>query len=314
MRVRSSPKADANTDVAMCSDLRNIGRHHQTGSATAARLACWLRIVGPQGAAILVLRPSFAINCSSSRPKQNVGQAMPTPEHKMSTLIRLLCAIALVVITNGAGRSQDRACKFARWGFGYYRIEQQGETWTYLLTASGPHWRTIPYGYHAPGFLVCESCPSVGKVWGGLYHFSDQADLRPATAAKRAELRKELIGLPYTRIGPEHLEHDGSREGTRLGPLTGYAVLYRFVAKEGRNTFAEIFAAQEGGLLVVHLTDGCVSFETTILLQSSGGHDPWAPLDSLLTEVTIEKSRGAQTVAIPRGGYSATVRAQRKNE
>ena len=130
------------------------------------------------------------------------------------------------------------------------------------------------------------------------------------------KLRNELIGLPYTRIGPEHVEHYGSREGTRLGPLTGYAVLYRFVAKEGRNGFAEIFAAQAGGLLVVHLTDGCVSFETTILLQSIVGRDPWAPLDSFLTEVTIEKSRGerAGPPPPPGSGYSAIVGPRRKGE
>jgi hypothetical protein len=234
----------------------------------------------------------------------------------MSKFAKLLCAAALFGMAQGPARAEDHACKFAEWGYSYYRIEQQGEAWTYLLTASGPNWRNKPYGYHAPGFLVCESCSLAGKVWGGLYHFSDQAELRPATAAERAEMRKELVGLPYTRIGPEHLEHYGSREGTRLGPLTGYAVLYRFVAKEGRNTFAEIFAAQEGGLLVVHLTDGCVSFETTILLQASGGRDPWAPLDSLLTEVTIEKSHGARAGPRPPPGtgYSADVRPGRKGE
>src|SRR5262245_66409819 len=101
----------------------------------------------------------------------------------MNKLTRLLCGAALFGMAQGAARAQDQACKFAEWGYSYYSIEQQGEAWTYLLTASGPYWRNNPYGYHAPGFLVCESCSSAGKVWGGLYHFSDQAELRPATAA-----------------------------------------------------------------------------------------------------------------------------------
>jgi hypothetical protein len=42
----------------------------------------------------------------------------------------------------------------------------------------------------------------------------------------------------------DHLEHYGSREGLSLGPLTGYAVLYRFVAREGRNTIGDLLAAR----------------------------------------------------------------------
>jgi hypothetical protein len=230
----------------------------------------------------------------------------------MSKLIRLLCVVALFGIAQGAARAENQTCKFAQWGYSYYSIEQQGETWTYVLTASGPDWRNVPYGYHAPGYLICESCSSAGKGWGGLYHFDDRADLRPTTAAERAERRKEWVGYPYILLGPQHLEHHGSREGAVLGPLTGHAVLYRFVEKERRNTFADLLTAQGAGLLVVHLTDGCVSFETTILLHSSGGRDSWAPLDSLLTQVTIEKSRGARAGPPPPGaGYSGIVRPRR---
>src|SRR5215510_15806659 len=117
------------------------------------------------------------------------------------------------------------------------------------------------------------------KGWDGLYHFSDQAELRPATAAERAELRKEWVGYPYIRLGSEHIEHYSSREGVTLGPLTGYAVLYRFVAKEGRGMFVDILAPQRGGLLVIQLADGCVSFETTILVRSGDDRDAWAPLN-----------------------------------
>src|SRR6266545_2979449 len=171
----------------------------------------------------------------------------------MSKLSSLLCALALFGIAHDAARSEDRACRFAEWGYSYYRIEQEGETWTYLLTASGPNWRNIPYGYHGPGYLAYEGA-------GGLYHFGDRAELQPATAAERAARRKEWVGYPYTPLGPQGLEHHGSREGITLGPLTGYAVLYRFVANEdGQQTsWADRLArAGKGGLLVIHLTDGC---------------------------------------------------------
>ena len=163
--------------------------------------------------------------------------------------------------------------------------------------------------------LFCDRCDSssVGHG-GGLYHFNDQADLRPPTAAERAKRRNEWVGYPHIRVDPDNLVHYGSREGITLGPLTGYAVLYRFVAKEGRNTFADLLAAREGGILVIHLTDGCVSFETTVLLGSNSGRDPLALLDSLLTEVTIEKSRGARARPRPPPGtgYSAVVKPRRK--
>jgi hypothetical protein len=51
-----------------------------------------------------------------------------------------------------------------------------------------------------------------------------------------------------------YIEHSGSREGINLGPLTGYAVLYRFVAKVGRDSFAEVLAARDAGLQMIHLT------------------------------------------------------------
>ena len=94
------------------------------------------------------------------------------------------------------------------------------------------------------------------------------------------------------------------------------AVLYRFIAREGGNAFGDLLAAQNEGILVIHLSDGCVSFETTILLGSSGGGDPWAPLDLLLTEVTIEKSHGVRAGPRPPPGtgYSAIVRSGRKGE
>jgi hypothetical protein len=217
-------------------------------------------------------------------------------------------------IAQGAAQAENGACKFAEWGYSYVRVEQQGETWTYLLTAGGPSWRNSPYGYHAPGYLACASCSERG--WGGLYYFSDKADLQPATAAERAERRKESVGYPSIAVDSEHLKHYGSREGISLGPLKGYAVFYRFIARESRNTFADLLAARNEGLLVIHLSDGCVSFETTILLGSSGGGDPWAPLDLLLTEVTIEKLHGAWAGPRPPSGtgYSAVVGSRRKGE
>ena len=127
----------------------------------------------------------------------------------------------------------------------------------------------------------------------GLYDFSARAGSQPATAVERAERRKESFGYPPLDLGPQQLDHHGSREGITLGPLAGYAVLYRLVAQQGGKTFPDLLAAHKDRVLVIHLTDGCISFETTIALQSSSDRDPWSALDSILSEVTIEKSRGA---------------------
>jgi len=233
------------------------------------------------------------------------------------SVIKLVCAAALLATVQGGALAQDRACKLAEWGFGYVRVEQQNETSTYILTASGPNWRNRPYGYHAPGQLVCEACAS-GKPWHGLYDFhTAELASQPATAAERAAQRKEWFGYPSVALGQEHLDHTGSREGITLGALSGYALLYRLVAQDGKNTAADLLAGQERELLVVHLTDSCVFFDTTILLQSVGGHDPgrdlWTPLESLLKEVTIAKFQGVRPGprSPPGSGYSTIVRPTR---
>jgi hypothetical protein len=223
----------------------------------------------------------------------------------MNTSVKLLCAAVLFGMAQGEARSQNGPCKDGQLGRSSYRIKQEGELWTYVLTASGPHWRDAPPGAHGPGYLLCESCSSKPTESGGLYHFfsdpvpataaerAERRKERPATAAERAERRKERVSYPYIGLGPENLEHLGSREGITLGALTGYAVLFRIIA------LPRVLAGTEG-VLAIALTDGCVSFETTILLGSSGGRDPWAPLNSLLTEVTIEKTRGARAAPPPR--------------
>jgi hypothetical protein len=99
-------------------------------------------------------------------------------------------------------------------------------------------------------------------------------------------------------LGPENLEHLGSREGITLGALTGYAVLFRIIA-EPSSWVARHLPGSEG-VLAIALTDGCVWFSTKILLGASGGRDPLAPLNSLLTEVTIEKKRSAPAAPPPK--------------
>jgi hypothetical protein len=138
---------------------------------------------------------------------------MPRRQPETGALTRIVCAIALLALATGAARSQDRACKWFQWGFGFFKVEQGDGVWRYSLTASGPRWRHTDYGYHAPGYLFSEEA-------GGLYYFrdSEHADLWPGTATERIERRKEWFATePIIPIGPEHLEPIGSREAISLG-------------------------------------------------------------------------------------------------
>jgi hypothetical protein len=95
------------------------------------------------------------------------------------------------------------------------------------------------------------------------------------------------------------LEVRGSREAVSLGPLSGYAVLYRAI-------LPNVSAQNEPGainasLLVIHLSDGCVEFEASIGGKLNADENDWLPLDSLLSEVTIKKSRSADA-ELPVGG------------
>jgi len=223
----------------------------------------------------------------------------------MGKLARLLLTIVTLAMVQDAAQAQDRACKFAERGFGYIKVEEPGEAWTYSLEASGPNWTTVDVGWNAPGWLSCENC-AAAKGAGGLYRFtvppgSDPSLSPPATAAERAGRRQETFGYPSMAIGPNGLEHRASRENVSLGPLSGYAVLYRLTQNERTRKKADVGAAGEPELLVISLKDGCIAFETSLLNIPRDGANEWALLDSLLSEVAIKKMRTADLTPPPGG-------------
>jgi len=118
------------------------------------------------------------------------------------------------------------------------------------------------------------------------------------------------MGLSLITVGPAHLEHLGSREQLTLGPLSGYAVAYRLVAGslDAKKTFADALAQENRSLLVLSLTDGCVWFETTLLVASSDKDEVMAIVELLLLESTVQELPGWAAGPTPRGSYSAVVR------
>jgi hypothetical protein len=224
--------------------------------------------------------------------------------------------IALVAIAAASGRAYaiDHACEFVEWGFGYMKVEDRGEAWTYSLETPGPMWRAEGFGYHAPGWLSCVGCSTRGKGAGGVYYFitpsDDQNPAPPANAAARATRSTESFGYPPMRFTSHHLDVEGTREGVSVGPLSGYAVLYKVSLKDRGQDWAEGGLNDQRGLLVVHLTDGCMSFNTTIATDRTGNKDVWEPLDTLLAEIMVRKTPTAdfKPQAPPKGSEGVIVR------
>jgi hypothetical protein len=219
---------------------------------------------------------------------------------KPSRVIDLSTALALSMM-GGVALADDVACTFAESGYGYVKVVDRGEEWTYVLKSLGTKWQTAP-DRHSSGRLFCQDCAFAKTAASGEFYLSNQSPENspfghPSTAARRVQRRNELLGGIALR--PNRLEVRDSREAASLAPLSGYAVLYRFILPNvsARNEPTAI----KGSLLVVHLSDGCVEFDASIGGKLNADENDWLPLDSLLSEFTIKKSRSADA-EIPVGG------------
>jgi hypothetical protein len=220
---------------------------------------------------------------------------------RMSGLITVSAAIALGIVGRVA-LADNAACTFAESGYGYVKVVDRGEEWTYVLKSLGTKWRTAPDDYHSSGRLFCQDCAFAKTAARGEFYLSNQKPENspfgdPSTAAERVQRRNELLGGIALR--PNRLEVRGSREAASLDSLSGYAVLYRVILPNvsARNEPTAI----KGSLLVVHLRDGCVEFDASIGGKLNADENDWSLLDSLLSEVTIKKSRSADA-KFPVGG------------
>jgi len=223
----------------------------------------------------------------------------------ISGLTRFCGAIGLLVLARGAGLAGDSACTTAldpngyfRVGNGYLGVVDRGEEWTYVLKPLTSNWRIRPPDRHSSGHIFCENCASASTGFGGEFNWHAQPletvnpAPRPAsTAAERAERRTEYFGHWVFRRN--QLQVQATREQVSLGPLSGYAVLYRLSLPHISQP-NESPAAIVGPVIVVYLKDGCIEFETYITAKASADGNDWLPLDSLLSEVTIKKSRSAE--------------------
>lgn len=168
----------------------------------------------------------------------------------------------------------------------------------YVLSTSGPQWISEPYGYHAPGALICKTCSDRHNT-GGSFHFRALDDLkkkaktnRPKTSEERLARRQETFGYPLKVFEPDDLDPLAARDDVRIGSLAGYAVLFELAdhALKRHDTDKWPRNAKPFALLAVYLADDCVEFETTILTLLQHDQTDWSVLDGLLEEVIIEKT------------------------
>jgi hypothetical protein len=198
--------------------------------------------------------------------------------------VLLVSFVLLLSAMHVDARAEKTKCRYEEFGLGYVQVREGTKNWTYVVTLAGLNWQQWPYGYHAPGSLRCRFCRASGLYFFGsppALYASDESDgdrRRPLTAAARVQRSREVYGYPYRRM-TKTLVFESSREPISIGPLTGYAVYYK-------------------GLLVISVTDGCITFETALNRPADAD---WDMLQSLLKEISIERKPGAQTPSFPPG-------------
>src|SRR5215475_6307568 len=90
--------------------------------------------------------PPFRQEIEACLAVERVRWTNADPGCGMKKFVKLLCAAVLFGMVptyvtrepQGPARSQDGPCELGQLGRSSYRIKQEGEFWTYLLTASGP--------------------------------------------------------------------------------------------------------------------------------------------------------------------------------
>lgn len=221
----------------------------------------------------------------------------------------LLFLIAHVIVGSSAARANGGVCKPVESGYGYVKVEQQGDLWTYSLHVSGPLWRSAEYR-HASGLLICEACAQSQTLQATFHFYSIEGPAenpkfkRPRSSAERVARRLEVIDYPLKVLRNKDLEPYATRDDVRMGALAGYAVLYRIdkqaVLRKWPSTDAE--NAEHAGLLVISVMDGCVGLETSMVTYANGDNDKWAVLEELFKEVSIKRAYSEDATLRGRGG------------
>lgn len=163
-----------------------------------------------------------------------------------------------------------------------------GIQYTYPLIVRGWRWKNFGYGYHSSGGFGCEDCANGGPASGLFYWYPfeyNKNDRRkdgvPKTAQERISQGWEYVGYPYYRFEGDDLRPRAYRDDVKIGPLSGYAIIYEVTERTTRDT------SKDFRLLVIAVTNSSVYLETAILSHIGRAWDDWSLLESFLDDVTI---------------------------
>jgi hypothetical protein len=196
----------------------------------------------------------------------------------MGRLSKFSTVMALLATTLGMARADDSACRYTKPGLG----------WTYVLQSMRAKWEIGQPDRHYTRYLFCNDCASASTgVWGEFYLGKH---LYGSTSVERAERRTE----PFRNwvLRPNQLETRGIREGVTLGPLSGYAILYRYYLPHISEPDKPATVVRS--LIVIDVKDDCVEFNIILASEPATDGNDWMPIDSFLSDVVVvKKSRDA---------------------
>lgn len=211
-------------------------------------------------------------------------------------------------LTPLGAKAADDACEEARvdnWaeykhvGFVSQKMARNGSSFFYSSHVTGPNWTIRPYWTPASGILVCEKCAVFGEIF--MMRRDDigddstqQQSVYPRSASRRIDSGGEFFRLStYDR---HNINSAQGRNDIRIGPLSGYAVLYFIKKQPPHEPGKPMSGPRYRRLLVVYADDDCAALHVTIGIKEERQQPVWGELEALLAEITVMKSA---TLALP---------------
>ncbi len=232
--------------------------------------------------------------------RQNLhGLSSDMENHKLKII--LLVFLFFTVLSFASGEAAEKSCKLLSSRYStakFFRGDQQID---YKIKSKDEHWKLYRRPHSTNGGLNCDDCsigfPANGSIWitpNVRSNSSQYSRYIPKTAIERIERRKEVFSYPLLFVMGANLIPISSKEKIRIGPMSGYAVLFQIHElwikdHDNRSDDGDAPEIRQLNLLVVSVFDDCAHLETKIVFQPNGD-DNWSSLNKLLQDISIEKT------------------------